>query len=90
MTSRDISGLEQARMAIPPGTRLHVAFFDSEDLAMRQRTVRAVRRSGFVAVPIVAARRLRSVGFLSEFLANDGYRDLLDGKNIPGVIIHEH
>lgn len=66
---RDLDGLEQVRTVIPPGTRLHVGFFDDEDLAMRQRTVRAVRRSGLVAVPIIAARRLRSEEMLSELLA---------------------
>lgn len=69
VTSKDIGGLEQARTVFPPGTRVHVAFFDGEDLAMRGETVRTVRRFGYVPVPIIAARRLRSAGMLSEFLA---------------------
>lgn len=65
---KDIGGLPETTAVIPPGTRLHVGFVDSEDQAMRLETVRAVQRSGFVAVPIIAARRLRSAGMLSEYL----------------------
>jgi len=65
----DIGGLEQARGTILPGTRIHLAFVDSEDTAARVRTVRAIKRSGFLPVPILAARRLRSEAMLREYLA---------------------
>lgn len=69
MTGKDVGELERARVAIPPGTRVHVGFVDSEDLAMRVGAARAVRRSGLVPVPIIAARRLRSEEMLREYLA---------------------
>lgn len=65
---KDIVDLQQMRAVIPPGTRVHVGFVDSEDLAMRLETVRAVRQSGFLPVPIIAARRLQSERMLSEYL----------------------
>jgi methylenetetrahydrofolate reductase (NADPH) len=42
---------------------------ESEDLAMRVAAVRAVRRFGYVPVPIIAARRLRSEEMLRAYLA---------------------
>jgi methylenetetrahydrofolate reductase (NADPH) len=61
--------LDQVRAAIPPGSRVHVGFRDTEDLAMRVGTARAARQSGFMPVPIISARRLESEGTLREFLA---------------------
>jgi methylenetetrahydrofolate reductase (NADPH) len=69
VTWHDIRELEQARAVIPPGTRVYVGFVDSEDLATRVATVRAVRRFGYVPVPIIAARRLRSEDMLRTYLA---------------------
>ena len=66
---KDIDELQQITAIVPTGTRVHVGFLDSDDLAMRLETVRAVRRSGFLPVPIIAARRLRSRGMLLEYLA---------------------
>jgi methylenetetrahydrofolate reductase (NADPH) len=69
VTSNDVRELEQSRAAIPPGTRAYVGFVESEDLATRLATVRAVRRFGYVPVPIIPARRLRSEEMLREYLA---------------------
>jgi methylenetetrahydrofolate reductase (NADPH) len=69
VTRHDVRELERARVVIPSGTRVHVGFVDSEDLATRVATVRAVRRFGYVPVPIIAARRLRSEEMLREYLA---------------------
>jgi methylenetetrahydrofolate reductase (NADPH) len=69
VTWHGVRELEQARAAIPPGTRVHVGFVDSEDLATRVATVRAVRRFGYLPVPIIAARRLRSEEMLRAYLA---------------------
>jgi methylenetetrahydrofolate reductase (NADPH) len=69
VTWHDVGELERARSVIPPGTRIHVGFVDSEDLAMRVAAVRAVRRFGYVPVPIIAARRLRSEEMLRAYLA---------------------
>jgi methylenetetrahydrofolate reductase (NADPH) len=63
-----VPGLEQARAAIPLGTRVLVGFKDSEDLATRLETVRAVQALGFVPVLTIAARRLVSEEMLREFL----------------------
>jgi len=65
----DVRELERARAVIPPGTRVHVGFVDSDDFATRLSTVRAVRRFGYVPVPIIPARRLRSEEMLREYLA---------------------
>lgn len=66
---KELGDLEQARAVAPPGTRVHVGFLDSEDMAMRVSTARAVRRAGFVPVPIIAARRLLSEGMFLQYLA---------------------
>ena len=69
MTGQDVQNLEEARAAIPPGTRIHVTFLEHEDLQMRRRAAQAVKRSGFVPVPHISARRLQSRAMLEEFLA---------------------
>jgi methylenetetrahydrofolate reductase (NADPH) len=66
---KEISELDGTRSLIPPGTRVHVGFVDSEDMAMRVGAARAVRQAGFVPVPVIAARRLRSAAMLREYLA---------------------
>jgi methylenetetrahydrofolate reductase (NADPH) len=72
--SLDMSGkaageLEGARGVIPPGTRVHIGFVASEDMAMRVEAARAIRKSGFKPVPIISARRMLSEEMLREFLA---------------------
>lgn len=69
MTGKDVARLEEARDAIPPGTRINVTFLQHEDLRMRLDAARAARRFGFVPVPHISARRLRSPSMLAEFLA---------------------
>jgi methylenetetrahydrofolate reductase (NADPH) len=69
MTGKDIPQLEEARGAIPPSTRIHVTFLENEDLPMRLGAARAIKESGFVPVPHISARRLRSEAMLAEFLA---------------------
>ncbi len=60
--------LEPARAVVSPGTRVHVGFVDTGDLAMRVSTARAIKESGFMPVPVIAARRLRSEAMLREYL----------------------
>jgi methylenetetrahydrofolate reductase (NADPH) len=48
---------------------VQLAFPDSPDLAERVSTALAVVGAGFVPVPIIAARRLRSAGMLRDYLA---------------------
>jgi methylenetetrahydrofolate reductase (NADPH) len=69
MAGRDVRRLEAAREAIPPGTRINVGFLENEDLGMRLGAAGAIGRFGFVPVPNIAARRLRSERSLREFLA---------------------
>jgi methylenetetrahydrofolate reductase (NADPH) len=69
VAGKDIIGLEHARAVLPPGTRFHLAFVDSEDLASRMRTTRAIMQSGFVPVPVISARRLVSEVMLWQYLA---------------------
>lgn len=69
MTGKDVPALEEAAAVIPPGTRINVTFLGNEDLGMRVAAARAVREHGFVPVPHLSARRLRSQDELEEFLA---------------------
>jgi methylenetetrahydrofolate reductase (NADPH) len=69
MTGKDVGKLEQARPAIPPGTRINVTFLGHEDLDMRLAAARAVREYGFVPVPHISARRLASREQFAEFLS---------------------
>jgi methylenetetrahydrofolate reductase (NADPH) len=41
----------------------------NQDMTMRVDAARAIRQSGFVPVPIIAARRLESAGMLRDYLA---------------------
>src|SRR5712691_1113018 len=69
MTGKDVQNLEDARGTIPAGTRIHVTFLENEDLQMRLGAAKAIKRSGFVPVPHISARRLQSRAMLEEFLA---------------------
>src|SRR6478752_4588403 len=68
MTGKDVPGLTEARWAIPQGTKVNVTFLGNEDLEMRVAAAKAVKDMGFVPVPHLSARRLRSQGELEEFL----------------------
>ncbi|MEO7123578.1 MAG: methylenetetrahydrofolate reductase [Lacisediminihabitans sp.] len=68
MTGKDIPGLEEARAVIPAGTKINVTFLGNEDLEMRVAAAKAVREMGFVPVPHISARRLKSQSQLEEFL----------------------
>jgi hypothetical protein len=50
-----------------PSTRVHVGFTGSGDLATRVAAARALKKSGFAPVPVIAARRLRSEAMLREY-----------------------
>lgn len=68
MTGKDIPSLIEARPLIPLGTRVNVTFLGNEDLEMRVAAAKAVRELGFVPVPHLSARRLKSQEQLEEFL----------------------
>ena len=68
MTGKDIDALDEAADAIAPGTRISIAYLPNEDSASRVAAARAVRRLGFVPVPHISARRLKSQSELEVFL----------------------
>lgn len=68
MTGKDVDKLREAAHAIPAGTRVNVTFLGNEDLRMRVEAAKAVRELGFVPVPHISARRLKSQAELEEFL----------------------
>jgi methylenetetrahydrofolate reductase (NADPH) len=68
MTGKDVRKFDQARDAIPAGTRINVTFLENENLDQRVTAARTVRQAGFVPVPHIAARRLESREALKEFL----------------------
>ena len=69
MTGKDVPKLAESRDTIPPGTRINVTFLENEDLGMRLAAARGAKSHGFVPVPHISARRLRSHAALEEFLA---------------------
>lgn len=70
MTGKDIPGLQEARDSIPAGTKVNVTFLGNEDLEMRVAASKAVKEAGFVPVPHISARRLKSAEHLREFLSH--------------------
>lgn len=68
MTAKDIEKLEEAAHVIPKGTHISVTFLPGEDFAARVRAARAVKRLGFLPVPHLSARRIRSESELAEIL----------------------
>jgi methylenetetrahydrofolate reductase (NADPH) len=69
ITAKELCELEPARPVIPAGTQVQLAFPGGADLAKRVNTARAIKEAGFVPVPVIAARRLRSREMLWEYLA---------------------
>ena len=68
MTGKDVPALLEARTHIPHGTRINVTFLGNEDLEMRVAAAKSAREMGFVPVPHISARRLKSKQGLQEFL----------------------
>jgi methylenetetrahydrofolate reductase (NADPH) len=68
ITAKELGELGPARAVIPAGTQVQLAFPDGADLAERVSTARAIKGAGFVPVPVIAARRLRSREMLREYL----------------------
>jgi len=68
MTGKDVPGLLEAAPLIPQGTRINVTFLGNEDLEMRLTASKAVLDGGFIPVPHISARRLKSQEQLEEFL----------------------
>jgi methylenetetrahydrofolate reductase (NADPH) len=74
MTAKDIDKLDEAAAAIPPGTHISVTFLPGEDFSARVNAAKAVKRLGFLPVPHLSARRIKSQAELEQILdavAND-------------------
>lgn len=69
MTGKDVPNLVAARDTIAANARINVTYLGNEDLQTRLTAARTVREFGFVPVPHISARRLRSQAALEEFLA---------------------
>ena len=80
MTGKDVAKVENAAGVIPPGTRINVTFLENEDLDMRVSAAAAVKRLGFVPVPHISSRRLRSQEMLEEYLS--ALRDIEASDNV--------
>lgn len=66
---KEVGDIRQAGAVIPPGTMVLVGLTDSMDVTAMLETVRALQALGFLPVPVVAAKRLRSAQLLSDYLA---------------------
>jgi methylenetetrahydrofolate reductase (NADH) len=69
MTAKDVPNLEAAADIIPRGTKIPVTFLPGEDFPMRIAAARRVRELGFIPIPHISARRLKSQEELESFLA---------------------
>jgi methylenetetrahydrofolate reductase (NADPH) len=69
MTAKDVTRLEEAAAIIPPDTKIAITFLPNEDFAQRVAAAARVRQLGFVPVPHISARRLKSQAELESFLA---------------------
>ncbi len=69
MTAKDVPHLEAAADVIPQGTKIPVTFLPGEDFPMRIAAARRVRELGFIPIPHISARRLKSQEELESFLA---------------------
>jgi methylenetetrahydrofolate reductase (NADPH) len=68
MTAKDVPQLEESADVIPQGTKIAIAFLPNEDFPARVRAAARVRQLGFVPVPHLSARRLKSQTELESFL----------------------
>ena len=69
ITAKDGERIARLAGRIPPGTPVAVTFLPGEDAAARTLAARRLREAGFIPVPHLAARRLRSPAALDDFLA---------------------
>jgi methylenetetrahydrofolate reductase (NADPH) len=66
MTGKDAA--ELGGVSAPADTRINVTYLETESLGTRLDAVRAIRSAGYVPVPHVSARRLRSGQMLDQIL----------------------
>lgn len=68
VTGKGIAEIEDARSRILPGTPINIAFLGNESHDQRINAARVIRTCGFEPVPILSARRLRSMEDLDRLL----------------------
>jgi methylenetetrahydrofolate reductase (NADPH) len=68
ITSRDVAAIPVAAGLIPAGTRINVTFLSNEEPATTVAAARAVLDAGFLPVPHLAARRIRSLEAFTSIL----------------------
>lgn len=78
----DFQQLDTAGPLLPPNTAVAIAHFPNEDMTARVKAAVAVRRSGHVPIPHVAARRVESADQLARFLA-----DLRDEAKVDRLFV---
>ena len=66
--AKDFRQLAAAGTLLPRGTRVAIAHFPNEDMSARVQAAVAVRQSGHVPIPHIAARRVESADQLARFL----------------------
>ena len=69
MTAKDVRQLEEAADIIPQDTKIAITFLPNEDFPARVAAAARVRQLGFVPVPHISARRVKSEAELEAFLA---------------------
>jgi methylenetetrahydrofolate reductase (NADPH) len=69
VTAKDIRALDEAAPAIPRGTKIAITFLPNEDYPARVAMAAKLRQFGFIPVPHISARRLKSQAELESFLA---------------------
>lgn len=69
ITAKDVPRLEEAADLIPQGTKIPVTFLPGETFEMRIAAAKRVRELGFLPIPHISARRLKSQEELEGFLA---------------------
>ncbi|MDB5683681.1 MAG: metF [Sphingomonas bacterium] len=68
MTAKDVDKLREAANVIPKGTHVSVTFLPGEDFSARVNAAKAVKELGFLPVPHISARRVKSAAELEQIL----------------------
>ena len=69
ITAKDAARLEEAVDLIPMGTKIPITFLPGETIEARVATARRVKELGYLPIPHISARRLKSREELESFLA---------------------
>jgi methylenetetrahydrofolate reductase (NADPH) len=80
--AKDFRQLTAAGALLPRGTAVAIAHFPNEDMTARVQAALAVRQSGHVPIPHIAARRVENAEELARFLA-----DLRQQANVDRLFV---